>query len=367
MKIKNLLLGIGLFAAYSVSAQIPTNGLVGYWPFNGNANDVSLNNLNSINMGASLINDRFGATESAYSFNQTNIKIADNDSLDFTTHFSLCAWFNNNNTSQLVQGIIGKPRYDGGSGYSIQLVNNGQETAFLIFGINNGSGGNNCHYYSDSLTTGWHFAVGTFDGELIKLYIDGKLKDTQSTGVSLPNSNYPLFIGRECGNVDAPVPSGDTVRYFYGSIDDVRVYSRAISQNEIKSLYLENKCIETVYDTVHVQVFDTIPVYKEISVTDTLIIDVLLTGVISPDDINTIKVYPNPAKDYLTVNTGNYSEMTDYSIKIVNQLGATVFETIITQPHYEINLSSWTGKGVYVLQVYDNNNTIKAVKKIILQ
>ncbi len=86
-----------------------------------------------------------------------------------------------------------------------------------------------------------------------------------------------------------------------------------------------------------------------------------------PLQVNGLSIYPNPAKDYLIINTGNYSEMTDYSIKIVNELGATVFETEVTQPSYEINLSTWTGKGLYVLQVYDNNNTIKAVKKIILQ
>lgn len=78
-------------------------------------------------------------------------------------------------------------------------------------------------------------------------------------------------------------------------------------------------------------------------------------------------IYPNPAKDHIIISTGHYSMMPDYSIRILNSLGTTVFETRITQAIYEINLSAWSGKGIYVLQVYDNSNAIIATKKIVLQ
>jgi hypothetical protein len=111
----------------------------------------------------------------------------------------------------------------------------------------------------------------------------------------------------------------------------------------------------TIYDTVHV------------AVTDTLLIKVLLTGVQAPENDRTIKVYPNPAKDFLIINTGDYSDMADYTMRIFNSVGQKVYETNITQSLYEINLSMWSGRGAYILQVYDQYNVVKAIKTIILQ
>jgi hypothetical protein len=104
-----------------------------------------------------------------------------------------------------------------------------------------------------------------------------------------------------------------------------------------------------------------------VSVTDTLIIDALLTGIAGPDNINTLKVYPNPARDYLYINTGDYSRMNGYKLKIINQLGSTVFETNVEDPLYQVNLSTWSGKGLYFIQLIDDGNMIIDIRKIILQ
>ena len=79
----------------NVFAQVPTNGLVGYWPFNGNANDESGNNNNGTVSGATLTTDRFGNANKAYSFDGTNdyISVLDNNSLDLTNQLTLSAWF----------------------------------------------------------------------------------------------------------------------------------------------------------------------------------------------------------------------------------------------------------------------------------
>ena len=61
-----------LLAVLSANAQVPsyvpTNGLVGYWPFNGNANDESGNGNNGTVNGATLAADRFGNGNKAYDF-----------------------------------------------------------------------------------------------------------------------------------------------------------------------------------------------------------------------------------------------------------------------------------------------------------
>lgn len=53
----------------SVGEQIPTDGLIAYYPFNGNANDVSGNKSNALSFGATLTSDRFGKANNAYRFN----------------------------------------------------------------------------------------------------------------------------------------------------------------------------------------------------------------------------------------------------------------------------------------------------------
>lgn len=55
-----------------VPSYVPTNGLVGYWPFSGNANDQSGNNLNGTVTGATLTADRNGVANSAYQFQNNN-------------------------------------------------------------------------------------------------------------------------------------------------------------------------------------------------------------------------------------------------------------------------------------------------------
>ena len=99
MKIKNysmknrFTLVISLLSA-TLFAQVSTSGLVGYWPFNGNANDASGNNLNGIVYGATLTADRFGNPNSAYSFNGSSnyIEIANNAVLELTT-YTEALWF----------------------------------------------------------------------------------------------------------------------------------------------------------------------------------------------------------------------------------------------------------------------------------
>jgi len=119
--------------------------------------------------------------------------------------------------------------------------------------------------------------------------------------------------------------------------------------------------IITVHDTVRTTI------ENHISVTDTLIIDAVLTGITGPDNINTLKVYPNPARDFLYINTGDYARMNGYKLKIISQLGSVVFETNVEDPLYQVNLSSWTGTGLYFIQLIDSGDMIIDIRKIILQ
>ncbi|MBK7439968.1 MAG: hypothetical protein IPI65_00130 [Bacteroidetes bacterium] len=73
---------------------MPIAGLVSWYPFNGNANDESINDNNGIVYGANLVNDRNGVSNSAYSCDGVDdfISLAGNE--EITNDFSISFWFN---------------------------------------------------------------------------------------------------------------------------------------------------------------------------------------------------------------------------------------------------------------------------------
>ena len=82
---------------------------------------------------------------------------------------------------------------------------------------------------------------------------------------------------------------------------------------------------------------------------------------------NTIKIFPNPTQDQITVTFENYNSLSGYSLKIVNSLGSLVYSTNITQQQSYISLSNLGGSGLYFMYVKDCSGNIIDVKKIILQ
>jgi N-acetylneuraminic acid mutarotase len=104
-----------------------------------------------------------------------------------------------------------------------------------------------------------------------------------------------------------------------------------------------------------------------ITVTDALLINVPLLGISTPDYVNTIKVYPNPAKDHITIDNGNYNAMNGYSIKIQNSLGQTLFNQQVNQAQFYIDLSTWSGNGLYFIQIIDPSNNTVDTRKIIIE
>lgn len=115
--------------------------------------------------------------------------------------------------------------------------------------------------------------------------------------------------------------------------------------------------------------YETIVIYDTtyVTVTDTLIIKAVITGVLPPNNTNTLKVFPNPASTHITIDNGNFSLLTGYSLKINNSLGQTVFESEIMQQQFQINLSSWSGNGIYFIHIIDDQNNILDIRKIVLQ
>jgi hypothetical protein len=227
----SLALSINAFA--QVPSYVPTNGLQGWWPFNGNANDASGNANNGTVNGATLTSDRFGNLNSAYSFNGTNndIVIVDNATLDLT-NFSISAWvelptYNSLGDEILTKGgdlfenyeilIYGSPTDSGTIETAIKWTDGTRS------GINSVTG--NQHI---SLNV-WSLITSTYDvssGKL-RMYINGLFVTEQTPNKTPQVNNLNLYFGHD--------PSAG--RYHLGLIDDIGIWNRALDSCEIKDLY----------------------------------------------------------------------------------------------------------------------------------
>jgi hypothetical protein len=343
---KKLLLLIG-FASLTVNAQVPsyvpTDGLVGYWPFNGNANDISGNANNGVNNGATLTTDRFGNTNCAYIFNGTNsyIEISDNTTLDLTSDFSISSWFNANSFTDPVKMILSKHRNsnnDGGYVCGIwnpnQIVNFQASPLFTTQTYPIGNSGN-------VLVNNWYNLIITYQKSsgTFKYYLNGLVIDSKILTFNILNTTEELIIGAE------RLITGTGVGYvFSGKIDDVGIWAKVLTSNEILSLYqAEVSCETLVINSGTLSSFNP-PVYQ-----------------------STITIYPNPANDQITIDCGNLANVVGYHIEIVNTLGQVVFNQPMNTQQYNVALNTWSGTGIYFVKIYDASNTLLNTKKIILQ
>lgn len=189
---KKLLFLIG-FASLTMNAQVPsyvpTNGLLSYWPFSGNANDVSGNANNGTNNGAALTNDRFGNANSAYDFNGTssNIVVPHNASLN-TFPITISAWCKG--SSSLGGGIVSKYVDCSSNGWSLH-----SDFAKISGYYYPSSGSNDVNFDgktgAQSINDNtWHHLVATYDTTGGQLFYDGKLIMSQSAEYELDKTKF---------------------------------------------------------------------------------------------------------------------------------------------------------------------------------
>jgi hypothetical protein len=339
---KKLLLLLGFALSLLMNAQVPsyvpTNGLVAYYPFNGNANDASINALNGTNGGATLTTDRFGNPISAYSFiGGTYINILDN-SLFNTSQGTWSAWYCFTAPSGgNGYGLIGK-----GSNFTSNLgiLENQNNISSKISWVSNQA---SSLPPSRTMNGNWHNYVLTWDNStgIIKGYSDGVLlgQATYNTSFNL-NNGKNIRIGR----------SDESYWQSYnGKADDFGIWNRVLTQSEITNLYNANIC------------------YQNITVTDTLIIN---TGILSYNTVtynNTVTIYPNPANDQITINCGNIANVVGYQIKITNSLGQVMFNQPMNTQQYVVPINTWTGQGMYFVSIINAQGQTINTKKIILQ
>jgi hypothetical protein len=242
---KTLLIFTLLASCINAFAQIPnyvpSNGLVGWWPFNSNANDESGNNLNATVIGANLTSDRFGNPNSAYNFDYTTVGFGsqtDEIYIPFAPILNSAAvtisiwvyqrqyvWAGNTNPPMSTLAA----RFQYGAGGQVWMLNSGTN------GINGFSGAQNITLNS------WTHILTSFENGTGKMYVNGQLISTTNNLAALNTSgNSGISIGE----------SNQANGYWWptdGKIDDFAIWNRALTACEIQDLYHAQLGSQAIY------------------------------------------------------------------------------------------------------------------------
>jgi len=219
----NSQINLGATTAPSGQSVSLTKGMVGYWPFNGSAKDATPYSDNGTVNGASLTTDRFGNPNSAYSFSGSGqyIQIPTAAALDLADNFSVAAWVYMRNTAT-GQGLVHK----GTSTLHGAALAYGWDGGGFEF-INWNQSNTPVAAPSVSDLNQWHYLVGVVSSGVRSLYVDGNFVSSSSAGTSSWNNDNDLYIGS----------SGNPSNFANAVIDAVRIYSRALSADEVAALY----------------------------------------------------------------------------------------------------------------------------------
>jgi len=435
--------GLSLTANFwaQVPSYVPTNGLVGWWPFNGNANDESGNGNNGTVNGATLTTDRFGNQNSSIYLNGNSDAIFTSNQQQNPVSFTINIWFKSNNNAGYL--VTYTPNQSGTSNTfcrSIWINPFGNVTFYIYSGTEVILESPNVYHNNE-----WQMATAVLSNEGMKLFMNG-VQVANNPNYTIPQNfnGYWRFGSFLYSGQNSILDS---------HIDDIGIWSRALTQQEISDLFVLQNCsndltispisnsqnlggnatftattsdpsatfawqsdfgqgfqtlnnygnysgansnaltISNVQLANHhqpiraistsgncvdtsniatIQIADTcitnVTIYDTLltTVTDTLIINTTLS-LPAPNNENTILIYPNPASDHITIDNGNFSAMLGYSIKIENNAGQQVFQSAINQAQFYVDLSTWSGNGMYFVHLIDPQNNTVTVRKIVLQ
>lgn len=240
MKNRNLFCNLVLAGFLLVSCSSLKKGLVASYPFAGNANDLSGHLNNGVPTGIKSVPDRFNHENSAYNFDGESSFISVNDakSLNPESALSLCAWYKTvsftgiGNNSILDKGYTEhqNPYYQYHLGVTGNNYANLPSSFVFALSIN--------HNYevivaeNSWVPDAWYFVAGTYDGETMRIYVNGKLMKQRAISGKIDQYGQSLIIGKT-KNYERENRSP----YTPGTIDDIRIYQRTLNDKKIMKIF----------------------------------------------------------------------------------------------------------------------------------
>ena len=275
-------------------------GLMAHYPFNGNANDESGRNNHGTVDDATLTNDRYNSPNRSYNFDGAGDKITFNDQAlpSGSTNRTLSVWFKADSLNGHSDKTIIRYGNQGHGGQSLGLVLRNGKLMPTTWGASN-------EYLATSVSFdlgAWHHVTWSLESGTAKTYINGTLKDSRAFNVNtVLGSGY---IGYN------PNPAGED---WDGSIDDIRIYNRALNAEEIHELYEQER------PPVILQHPIAQTVNEDQSVTFT--VDANGTGITyqwQKDGVN----LPNQKSPTLTLTSVDGTDAGQYRVLVGNQHGS---------------------------------------------
>jgi hypothetical protein len=219
-----------------------TNNLTGYWPLDDDIEDISGNTNNGTNNGAIFVSSPING---GLGFDGTNdyVEINDSSSLNITNQITMEVWIKPSTTINSTNSnmrIIDKQNayyllfdYPGANGRLKLILRIGGSYIDLSSITNNWNAGQ------------WYHIVGTYNGSVMSIYVNGVLENSKSKTGNIENTNYNLFFGaRAVSNIV-------TNMFFDGVIDEIKIYDKALDFSEVISHYgqiPENKSYARIPD-----------------------------------------------------------------------------------------------------------------------
>ncbi|MEO6304663.1 MAG: LamG-like jellyroll fold domain-containing protein, partial [Bacteroidia bacterium] len=371
-------------------------GLVGFWAFNNNANDQSINANNGVVNGATPTTDRFGNPNAAYNYNGSSdhIIVPNSASQSGFNDMSISAWINVNAFSgqQCVVAKWYQALNCGNNSDTYEACLVGSQMQFATNYNNIFAFSSPPSFPANTINTWQHVVFISNSTTGGSIYINGVLVATDPTLGTICNSTNSIYFGADYdGNWNF------IHRYFNGKIDDIGIWNRVITPCEIQQLYTASaggtlnatssagvSCpgmpVALSATGANTYTWSTGANGPVIVVSPTITTSYTVTGTntvtgcvgtyvivqtvgdcvgIKQNNLSqSISVYPNPTNGSVVIN-GLYQN-TD--VEVINALGEIIYQGKIEGNKDEIDLKEQKA-GIYFIKIKTGQGTV--IKKII--
>lgn len=229
-----LSLGSSIELSGQAPGYVPTDGLVGWWPYTGNLLDQSNNGLHASNFGSTFTNDRFGTENSALYFDGDSwVQVT----IPQTHAWSVSIWSNQLDANDYNGLVQHKNNCVRGGGWLFSLPDGSNDIRLAINNCGECSQGScsseiDVAFPSVVESTSWHhFVASRTDEGIYRVYLDGTLIHELTNNVTFETyGDQPFSVGKH--------HDGTTYLPLTGSADDVGLWNRALDPDEVQDLFL---------------------------------------------------------------------------------------------------------------------------------
>lgn len=295
-------------------------GLMAYLPFNGGAQDATAFANNGTAHGTELMNDRFGHAQSAYAFcgplNSTwtsgtahYIDVPDSLSLRPAKNLTLSLWVKasvNDFTGYVMMVTKRITNSNPGPFNSWVIATPSPNTTQIVYGADNRTDWPNVEQLN-VFTGGWQHFVMTVTDTKQFLYVDGVLKEeTDVTNTPFTYGGESLLIG---------TAKRDGSQEWFGALDDIRVYNRALSASEVQALYVSEFSPVIATQPQPQTVYETYPATFSITATG--------TGTLHYQWRRGTTNIPTATSSSYTIPAAGFADAVSYNVLVTDDVGTT--------------------------------------------